>query len=422
MKASFFEQCGCLCNTEASWLFFLLFFQIFGNGCKALSRPQNSVESYFSLEYLAPLPFTIFESSQVLLHLHSDTLYAYNASKLVEAQSGILLYNVSLKKEKLDSSAFMLPDSISISDRFPLIDFGINANYAVFLLDKKLLLYKRHMGGVVWSVINLRHRYNELKLQGNHCVLIEAEFTDPTSDPLPARFCTLNMDTRDLSEERSFQVPEGIYFTISKPCNLAGFIGNQLAVASAPRYHITIYDSNITPITKLDRTPSDWKQLNSSNWDPRFASIQHLSARAVYHWLDPLWDKYSLMKRVDFLDDSTLLVSWFKVGYYGGGPLQKARETSYDLWRQRSQKWIILDSDLSEGDSTFYRKTPLGIMLPPPWSYACDESCILGVTNLMFDKNSTLHFEGVLKETNEYLKNHDPVYSVYVLKFNGGQK
>ncbi|MGH2637849.1 MAG: hypothetical protein ACRDF4_00955 [Rhabdochlamydiaceae bacterium] len=363
----------------------------------------------------------MYSAWEALSHLDGHTLYIYNAGKFSGSRSEIRLYHTTIPSSDFDSINFVIPDSITISTRFPLLDFRVNGNYAAFLLWEKLLIYRRvPTGNELRYVFTLPHRYDHLSnIHGNSLTLMESQFIDPNQDPIPSRICSVDLAEGEVGPEKPFPLPEGIYFTIAQPRNLATFKNTQLVVASAPRYHVTVYDSNLAPVAHLDRRPSDWTALDSSKWNPGFGSVRHLVARSIFTWLDPLNDNYSTIKRVDFLDSATLLVSWLQCQTHGSGPLRGGRMTRYDIWQKREGRWVIRDSDMTEGDSVFYRTHLLGQIMPPAWNYTSDASHLIGVTDLLIKRGEPN--SDVVDRTLEYEKTHDPIYSVYVLRFEANE-
>lgn len=379
------------------------------------ARLNHSIEDYFRIEFEAKVPFNLFASYQALAHIVSDTIYLYNGSNFEGDRHSITLYYSTLQKPHFDSMIFEVPDEYAVNQRFPLIDFGISDKFVVFLLLGRLLVFDRGgHGGELRYVNELGYYYNSVRLHGSTCTLLEARWVDPTRDPSPARLCRLDVPSGKLLSILPIEIPEGIIFTIEQPCQLAAFQTAELAVASRPRYHVTIYDSTLSVQDHLDRIPADWKQLSDTEWEPKFPAGKPLSTRMIMQWLDPKTDSFSMIKRIDFLNDSTLMVSWFKRRFHHSGPLANKLESGYDLWRHRG-RWILLDSNLCEGDSAFYRRTQLGAMLPPSFDYSSDEGRLICLTPLLMDNPPNTPYEQIVRRSTEYTKQHDPTYTVYVL-------
>ncbi len=170
------------------------------------------------------------------------------------------------------------------------------------------------------------------------------------SDRFPARrhgssfYCVsleLDSGTQRVTE---FPKPEGAYCMAVGVRNVLTRTATSIALADITSYRVRVYSADTAVCDTLARQPADWVGV---------AELPVLSEKGVYNlpFIDSLAQSVSLISRLTFADDSTLMVVWSTPTPAGVG-------YRADVWNRRQERWSLSRKDMvlhsDEADSLPY--------------------------------------------------------------------
>ncbi len=355
-----------------------------------------------------------------LFRYYSGSTYIYNQEvngHFVDSKA-LRLFRVGAEQDKMDTVVFVLPGTVVCSNRFPLLDFEIDSSYAAFVFESQFLLVYEHVRGS-WHLLSstaLNHVYTRLRLLGTACYLSLAEF-QANNDLLKSWLVKYNIQTGKIETEKQISTPQGVAFTSFRPRSNVSFGKSIIAVSDLTKYRILLYDTSFQLIDSIERIPLDWKPANSSNEDIERLFEQRVSTVIWLNTFSHIEDSSSLIKRIDFMDDSTLLVSWYTGNKNASGILNHQRGSKYDVWRKR-EGWVLVHSALTDNNPDSSSVYGSFGDIPVSLDYRSDQSRILTFTRLDPRSKVGSSFRDKFHEADEAAVDHDIVYWVLRYKYS----
>ncbi len=312
---------------------------------------------------------------------------------------------------KIDSLSFQLPDDI-VYISFAA-DYDISKKYIALLTYDNIIIYNND-SNIIKPIVrfNTRHTYSNIKISGDSCIIYGCEIS---SSNMGSKTHT-TIGIIDIIQEKfvlksELPDPQGVNFTLFTPRKLIDYDDGKLLLSDATNYLIRIFDNDLNILDTISRKPIKWQYIDDNSYNkvklPKLINGSY-DVKATINSLRPLLNSGSLIKKVNFINNYTILISW----------IDEIKQTNFDIWEEIDGDWTLVMSDQlgyrpKKSDKFYEMKR-----VPISQDYYCSDSFILGLDPLPFN---IYQWDGTLGElyeaTDDYYIYNELSYSLFIHKY-----
>lgn len=277
-------------------------------------------------------------------------------------------------KSGLEEIRLRLPDSVVVDGRTPLKDVAMVGDSTLLLLVyKRLLAYTRVDGGWRLSAHAVfDESFEAMSLHGDRCLLYSGMYRAGASNPPATRVAFVRLQSLQIERIAELETPHGMMFTMLQPRTILSGSSRWIAVADVDRYSIRVYDHALTERCRLSRQPVGWVAV------PQAESVgRGLPAKQMIADLKSLADSGSLMQRIAFVDDTTMLVAYTVPGRVRGGIRNGKPDVRHDIWRYDRAAWRLLASDMPGINPDAASTIAQGAAFPLSQRFVCHDNTMI---------------------------------------------
>ncbi len=375
-----------------------------------------TIQSWFSLDTILPLidNAELVDRYTVVELTDSLCFFYYSGLRISDSVMGVLRIVLD-QPDTRDTLWFEIPGNIR-DTYFFVKDITVDASAMGILVSDHLLVYdlqslgQENVSGSsiipVWRSVPLDNSdsYYQIQASGDALYQIQA-----SGDAFVMYGCGVNsvqkpgectgMRLYRPKEDTLFDYivlpnPEGVEYTLFAPRSVVAVWDQMVVVSDITRYRVKLYDLSGAERGVIQREVPGWIAVDieeRGTIDPEELSPHspknRMSIRQYIDTLRPTAYSTSNIRRVDFLNDSTLLVTYFNGKTVEKGPM-KGTIIEYDIWRRRNNRWELLAGDIP--DFSYDLDDNLSIERMLPLSYAFKRG---GLSNFLYRIEECVPFQ-----------------------------
>ncbi|MCE2503259.1 MAG: hypothetical protein J4G05_04260 [Chlorobi bacterium] len=340
-----------------------------------------TIQSWFSLDTILPLidnaelvdRYTVVELTDSLCFLY------YSGLRISDSVMGVLRIVLD-QPDTRDTLWFEIPGNIR-DTYFFVKDITVDASAMGILVSDHLLVYdlqslgQENVSGSsvipVWRSVPLDDFYYQIQASGDAFVMHECAVSSTLriGDYTGMRLYRPKEDT--LFDHIVLPNPEGVEYTLFRPRSVIAVWDQMVVVSDITQYRVKLYDLSGAERGVIQREVPGWIAVDiekRGTIDPEELSPlspkNRMSIRQYIDTLRPTAYSTSNIRRVDFLNDSTLLVTYFNGKTAEKGLLKGRALIEYDIWRRRNNRWELLAGDIPDFSSDLDSNLSIERMLP----------------------------------------------------------
>ncbi len=326
---------------------------------------QTYVNDYFRLK------------KQVLLEDNEKKTISVRGCKIVYTDDNLYLLDLSNEEKDKDIGKYLKLHKYSkdnkhtllkvpiIQEKFLLFlskdayfkNYTISNNYLCLIEQMNVYIYKIDTSN---NKVDFLHKvkykskfgkisFDFAKIEGNKLILMMCNMS---SQSLKSREHTsiliYDILEKKIITEKILENPSGVEHVLFIPFQNMDYQNGYFAIADFDNYNIKIYDDkNIQLLHTISRVPQKWKPIENCEKCKEVAKtfdddIKQGKLYSIIGKLNRTTLSFSVIKRVNFLNDTTLLVCYenrVTDDYWDS-------EWYYDIWVYRNGKWVEKYVDL----------------------------------------------------------------------------
>jgi|GEM_PF-2796792 len=393
----------------------LLMFAACGHSAR-VAQENHTLQDFFAVDGITPIGFEM--NTPIDAYVHATQRYTYVTPRTSASIDTLTLYRISHATNAIDSLYLPMPADSLLNRRGTLKDFAVDDERICLLFWRALVIYERdHATGtpVRSSVVGLRYPYSTLRLFGDSCIISISSLANREYSSEYTWATAIDLSSGANLWERSLPDPDGVQFTSFIPRRVIDCSRDEIAVADVVRYRIRLYNHQGETITSLERQPRAWSAISDTgyrNYLPPTGPVP-FNPKAQLDSLRPYIASASMIRLIDFINDTTLMVAWQSTEQYDRGILKDRSIIFFDIWRKFGGAWDLLAGDVRDFNPMPADTFPTPGMLD--WSYSCTgagSSYIYKLTPLPPIPLEKRTFAEISSALEEYLMEHDLRFSL----------
>ncbi len=224
----------------------------------------------------------------------------------------------------------------------------------------------------------------------------------------PPTFVEIDLSKMAVSKKRNLPMPKGSAFSSMKPREIFSFYNGKIIVSDITEYKIRIYNYNLELINNINYKPVNWKSNSKL-----ISEIENCKDFNTFRAEIEKYKNISLIERVVFLNDTTLMVTWLRSSY---------PDLVCDIWIKKNNNWTILESEISYQPN---REELEELTIKDEFiTYLYGKSRIFGNTLIYWSENPLYlkdyygkRYKELFEKSNEYYLSGAYRLSIYSLKY-----
>lgn len=376
---------------------------------------------YVSVDTIALVNVPDFNLRTAAISVTSDAVYLFPSKKYSKGDS-IVVFSMEHRTRKLDTIVLRLKKDMKIDAEDEVTDFAISDRHAVVMTWDMALLFKRDSCNEEFSpvhAIKTRNSYESVRMLGDRCFVSSCRYQGDTMQRSNTHAGMLDLERGIFIWERSLPDPHGSVFMFFRPRSVLDCSGKEILVSDIDRYEINLFDLNYGHIATLRRDSKRWVGATDTGYMKLVPAVStQYHPKKLIEELTPFMETKSFIKRADFVNDSTLLVSWLPGRTVDLVSAKIGIEiTLYDIWRKSGNEWKLIAADLESPIPPLTEIFSETGRWPLAYDYFCNESYLVGLEPIPVSLYSGKTLADIGKEINEYYLEHEFSYSMLLYRF-----
>lgn len=344
-----------------------------GCGGSANGVRSGKLQEVIPLESVTPLAHPIGPINRVIVAGDAGAAYIYTDQKWA-TEGKVVLLRVQPENGRADTVVLNIPQDSGLDRRGALADVAVDKDHVALLFWRALLIFKR--SGVPLAeqrplVVPLRYPYKRVGLVRGRCFVALCNLAAREYGDHYAYAAEVDLNAGAVKWETPLPDPDGFQFTSFIPRRVLAFVEGGVLVSDLTRYRIMLYDSLGRSLSTLTRGIPAWEE----QYDSSFRQFRPLTGKVPYNMkglldtLRPYLSRLYMIRLIDAVDDSTLLVAWQSPRKHESGRLKGLEKVYYDVWRRRGGAWALDVADVPDFNPQMTDSFAVHRAVPLLWEY-----------------------------------------------------
>lgn len=347
---------------------------LIGCGSKNISRGEHKPVAYsrIQIDTIIPLHYPIRREHRVKVAGMRGDAYIAPPQEWHPGHD-LLMIHVDGVTNVVSRLEIPIPVDPALDPRGSLADVAVNDTHICLLFWRALLIYRRIGDSVELrpTIVPLEYSYDQIALRGSHCFLGLCDISAREYGDHFTFAAMIDLESGTIRSILPLPDPEGFQFTSFVPRRIMEFTRDEILVADIPRYRINVYDHAGKPVALLERRIDDWERTFDTGYRSYVIPIGKVpfGAKGMLDSLRPYVFTRYMIRLIDLVDDSTLMVAWQSPGKHESGELKGVWKVYYDIWRASAGKWSLVAHDLPDFSPQASDSFDTHTMMPLFWTY-----------------------------------------------------